>query len=160
MPRNSDILCVLFTVTRKSPMLGNGLLFGGSEWEPGVGELASLPLPFNQHSGAIYLRSKSYLVVKVSSNILTDHLYQVCVLPMKFCRSDCRLHDEHSPAIAPWSLFRHPWWNGGVGGWAIVAGPNQQHCLITWSKGDNFLKSGPRTSAQLFISLVQPITEG
>ena len=28
----------------------------------------SLSMPFNPHSGAIYLRSKSYLVVKISSD--------------------------------------------------------------------------------------------
>ena len=42
-------------------------------------------------SGEIYLRLKPYLVVKVSSDIVTEHCCQVCVLSMMFCRSDCRL---------------------------------------------------------------------
>ena len=31
-----------------------------------------LSMLFNQHSGAIYLRSQSYLVVKISSDIVTE----------------------------------------------------------------------------------------
>ena len=42
-------------------------------------------------SGEIYLRLKPYLVVKISSDIVTEHCCQVCVLFMMFCRSDCRL---------------------------------------------------------------------
>ena len=42
-------------------------------------------------SGEIYLRLKRYLVVKISSDIVTEHCCQVCVLSMMFCRSDCRL---------------------------------------------------------------------
>ena len=42
-------------------------------------------------SGEIYLRLKLYLVVKISSDIVTEHCCQVCVLSMMFCRSDCRL---------------------------------------------------------------------
>ena len=42
-------------------------------------------------SGEIYLRLKPYLVVKISSDIVTEHCCQVCVLSMMFCRSDCRL---------------------------------------------------------------------
>ena len=42
-------------------------------------------------SGEIYLRLKPYLVVKISSGIVTEHCCQVCVLSMMFCRSDCRL---------------------------------------------------------------------
>ena len=40
-------------------------------------------------SGEIYLRLKPYLVVKISSDIVTEHCCQVCVLSMMFCRSDC-----------------------------------------------------------------------
>ena len=50
----------------------------------------SLSMPFNQHSGAIHLRSKSYLVVKISSDIVSELCCQVWVLSM-FCRSDFRL---------------------------------------------------------------------
>ena len=42
-------------------------------------------------SGEIYLRLKLYLVVKISSDIVTEHCCQVCALSMMFCRSDCRL---------------------------------------------------------------------
>ena len=42
-------------------------------------------------SGEFCLRLKPYLVVKISSDILTEHCCQVCVLAMMFCRSDCRL---------------------------------------------------------------------
>ena len=42
-------------------------------------------------SGEIYLRLKPYLVVKIASDVLTEHCCQVCVLAMIFCRSDCRL---------------------------------------------------------------------
>ena len=38
-------------------------------------------------SGEIYLRLKPYLVVKISSDIVTKHCCQVCVLSMMFCRS-------------------------------------------------------------------------
>ena len=38
-------------------------------------------------SGEIYLRLKPYLVVKISSDIVTEHCCQVCVLSMMFCRS-------------------------------------------------------------------------
>ena len=41
--------------------------------------------------GEIYLKLKPYLVVKISSDIVTEHCCQVCVLSMMFCRSDCRL---------------------------------------------------------------------
>ena len=56
-----------------------------------VAGFVSLSMLFNQHSGAINPRSKSYLVVKISSDIVTEHCCQVCVLPMMFCRSDSRL---------------------------------------------------------------------
>ena len=36
---------------------------------------------------AISLRLKSHLVVKISSDIVTEHCCQVCVLFMMFCRS-------------------------------------------------------------------------
>ena len=42
-------------------------------------------------SGEIYLRLKPYLVAEISSDIVTQHCCQVCVLSMMFCRSDCRL---------------------------------------------------------------------
>ena len=42
-------------------------------------------------SGEVYLRLKPYLVVQISSDIVTEHCCQVCVLSIMFCRSDCRL---------------------------------------------------------------------
>ena len=39
---------------------------------------------FNQHKGAIYLRLK-YLAVKISSDVVTKHYCQVCVLFLMFC---------------------------------------------------------------------------
>ena len=45
--------------------------------------------------GEIYLRLKPYLVVKIASDVLTEHCCQVCVLAMIFCRSDCRLCAGH-----------------------------------------------------------------
>ena len=41
-------------------------------------------------SGEIYLRMKLHLVVKISSNVVTEHCCQVCILSMMFCCSDCR----------------------------------------------------------------------
>ena len=42
-------------------------------------------------SDEIYLRLKPSLVVKISSDIVTEHYCQVCILSMMFCRSGCRL---------------------------------------------------------------------
>ena len=43
---------------------------------------------FSMLSGEIYLRlNEAYLVVKISSDIVTEHCCQVCVLSMMFCRS-------------------------------------------------------------------------
>ena len=55
-----------------------------------VAGFVSLSVLFYQNSGAIYLRSKSYLVVEISSDVVTEHCCQVCVLSMMLCRSDCR----------------------------------------------------------------------
>ena len=59
-----------------------------------VAGFVSLSIPFNQHCGAIYLRSKLYLVLKISSNIMTKHCCQVCVLSMMFCHSKSRLFPD------------------------------------------------------------------
>ena len=50
-----------------------GLLFT-AEWA-GAGSVS-----FNQHSGAIYLKSKLYSAVEIASDIVTEHGCQVCVL--------------------------------------------------------------------------------
>ena len=56
-------------------------------------------------SGEIYLRLKPYLVVEISSDIVTEHCCQVCVLSMMFCRSDCRLCADMVSDCAIWKLF-------------------------------------------------------
>ena len=53
----------------------------GSGGRKGLG-FVLLSMTFNQHGGARYLRSKSYLVVKISSDVLTKHWCQVCILSM------------------------------------------------------------------------------
>ena len=42
-------------------------------------------------SGEFCLRLKPYLVVKISSDVVTEHCCQVCFLAMMFCHSNCRL---------------------------------------------------------------------
>ena len=46
---------------------------------------------FSMFSGEFCLRLKPCLVVKIASDVLTEHCCQVCILAMMFCRSDCRL---------------------------------------------------------------------
>ena len=41
-------------------------------------------------SGEFCQRLKPYLVVKISSDVVTEHCCQVCILAMMFCCSDCR----------------------------------------------------------------------
>ena len=48
------------------------------------------PVLFSMFSGEFCLRLKPYLVVKIASDVLTEHCCQVCVLAMMFCCSDCR----------------------------------------------------------------------
>ena len=65
-------------------------------------------MQFNQYSGAIYLRSKSYKVVRISSDIVNEHCCQVGVLSMMFCRSDywlcADMHVESTQAPTCWQL--------------------------------------------------------
>ena len=42
---------------------------------------------FSMLSGEIWDWMKPYLIVKISSDIVTEHFCQVCVLSMMFCRS-------------------------------------------------------------------------
>ena len=51
-------------------------------------------------SGEVYLRLKPYLVVQISSDIVTEHCCQVCVLSVMFCRSDCWLDMVSDCAIS------------------------------------------------------------
>ena len=46
---------------------------------------------FSMFSCEFCLRLKPYLVVKIASDVLTEHCCQVCILAMMFCCSDCRL---------------------------------------------------------------------
>ena len=55
--------------------------FGGIGGRKGAGFM-SLSMRFNQYSVSIYLRWKSYLVVKISSDIVTEHWCQVGILSM------------------------------------------------------------------------------
>ena len=47
------------------------------------------PVLLSMLSGQFRLRMKPYLVVQVSSDVVTEHCSQLCVLAMMFCRSDC-----------------------------------------------------------------------
>ena len=78
MRRNIDLLCMNYSPWRIRIWLTKGLPWGvwGRKWAGFV----SLSMPFNQHSGANYLRSKSYLGVEISSDIVTEHWCQVCAL--------------------------------------------------------------------------------
>ena len=103
MRRNVDLLCAPFTMTRQNltreSEVGKQSDFF-FRWSDGTG-FVSLSMPFNQHCGAIYVRSKSYLVFKISSDIMTKHCCQVCALSMMFCRSDSRLC---------WPCWHGKWW--------------------------------------------------
>ena len=48
-------------------------------------------LLLSRFSSTIYLWLKPHLVVKISSDIVTEYCCQVCVLSMMFCHSDSRL---------------------------------------------------------------------
>ena len=59
-------------------------------------------------SGEIYLRLKPYLVVKISSDIVTKHCCQVCVLSMMFSSLICRIISLRSvPAKKYWHKNWH-----------------------------------------------------
>ena len=75
-------------LTRESRSVNKGTSFFGDRK---VAAFVSLSMPFNQHCSAIYVWSKLYLVFKISSDIMTKHCCQICVLSMIFCHSDSRL---------------------------------------------------------------------
>ena len=115
----SELLCVLFTVARKNLICRckqRDFFFAA-----GMGpRLVSISMPFNQHSGAIYLRSKSYLVVNISSDILTKNCCQVCVLSTMTARV-CQLRlpavyrhargvVEQTQAATCWPVDSWPTW--------------------------------------------------
>ena len=75
-----------------------------------VAGFVSLSMPFNQHSGATYLKSKSYLVVEISSDIVTQLCCQLCILSMVFCRSDPWLRSDIVSDCAIGNLEYHVVW--------------------------------------------------
>ena len=85
----SELLCGLFTVARKNLICWckqRDFVFAA-----GMGpRLMSILMPFNQHSSAFYLRSKLYLVVNISSDIVTKSCCQVCV-PSTMTARVCQL---------------------------------------------------------------------
>ena len=91
MRRNMGLLGTPFTRTRQNLTRESEVGKQSDFFFRKVARFVSLSMPFNQQCGAIYLRSKSYLVFKISSDIMTKHCCQVCVLSMTFYRSDARL---------------------------------------------------------------------
>ena len=59
------------------------------KWAPVLSRVVSWL--FSMFSGVFCLRLKPYLVVKIASDVLTQHCCQVCILAMMFCHSDCWL---------------------------------------------------------------------
>ena len=100
-----------------------GLLFT-AKWT-GAG-LVSLTMPFNQHSGAIYLKSKLYSAVEIASDVVTEHGCQVCVL---------------SPT-AVWTRPMHPRADRGPPGLAQASSPGWGQCCLThWIDFDIEIRS-------------------
>ena len=60
-----------------------GMLFSSQSTRVVISEFVL----FSMLSGEIWDWMQPYLVVKISSDIVTEHCYQVCVLSMMFCRS-------------------------------------------------------------------------
>ena len=77
MRRNLDLFCIL-TMTRKNLTQTKRVHLGDQK----LAGFVTLSVLFNHHSGATYMRSKSYLVVEISTNIVTEHCCRVCVLKM------------------------------------------------------------------------------
>ena len=80
-----------------------------TDWK--IAGFVSLSVSFNQHSGATYPKSKLYVVVKLSSDIVTEHCCQVYVLAMMICHSDSQLcADIHLSDCAIRKLEYHVVW--------------------------------------------------
>ena len=90
-------------------------------------------MPFSQYCGAIYLRSKSYLVFEISSDIMTKHCCQVCVLSMMFCRSDSRLcwPSWHGKSLSDGAIAK-TWVPRGLTLRRANAGNDMENILYVW----------------------------
>ena len=78
----SAILARLTTVTLAEPISACA-----ARYSPAKVLVLLLSSLLSMLSGEIYRRLKPYLVVKISSDIVTEHCCHVCVLSMTFCRS-------------------------------------------------------------------------
>ena len=108
-----------------------GLLFT-AEWT-GAG-LVSLTMPFNQHSVAIYLKSKLYSAVEIASDVVTEHGCQVCVLSPTAGSVD----SPHAPTCWPWTMGLPP----GPPGLAQASSPGWGQCCLThWIDFDIDIRS-------------------
>ena len=88
-----SLICVVIWIyfLCYSPVTRKNLTKKVTALVPG-GKVVQLSMPFYQHSATIYLRSRSYLVDNISSDIVTENWCQVCVpTMMSLCRSDCQL---------------------------------------------------------------------
>ena len=88
----------------------------------GASRFVSLSKPFNQYHSYIYLRSKLYLVVRVSSDVMTENYGQVWVFSSMVARvlslrlqSGCILTGEDS-------------WNTGIVVYVFMTG-NRSVCF-------------------------------
>ena len=79
-----------------------------------VAGFVSLSMPFSQHCGAIYLRSESYLVFEIFSDIMTKHCCQVCVLLVCLWCFAAPTHD------CAWPCWHGKWWR------------NRENLSTTW----------------------------
>ena len=109
MRRNLDLLCAPFTMThqnvaRESEVGKHGDLF--FRWSEGSWIRVVIDAIYS--TLLCNLRSKSYLVFKISSDVMTKHCCQVCVLSMMFCRSDPRLC---------WPCWHGKWWRNRKKTW-------------------------------------------
>ena len=135
MRLNLDLLCAPFIMMRQNltreSEVGKQSDFFFSDRK--VAWFMSLSMPFNQHCGAIYLRSKSYLVFKISSDIMTKHCCQVCVLSMMFCRSDSRLCSgaDHADMVSDGAIGK-TWVPRGLTLWQANAENDMKNILYFW----------------------------
>ena len=91
----------------------------------------SLSMSFNQFCGAIYLRSKSYLVFKISSDIMTKHCCQVFILSM-MCLSHSRLCADMVSDGAIGKLEYHMDGLTVTTLWQANAGNDMKNILYVW----------------------------
>ena len=87
-------------------MINNGLHSGDQK----IVRFVSLSVLFNQHSGAIYLRSKSYLFVRISAHIVTTIAVTYAFYLWCICCCDCRLCADMVSHCAIRKLEYHVVW--------------------------------------------------